>query len=207
VTSVVGPTGAGKSWFTKELVNNENVHVGKKGQHPCTKDVQAWRCNFDQGPDNIVIVDTPSFHTEVEGFDAERIMGNWVKSRLAKNCRRSGVLFLHTLARDPTHRDVSMHLHLATFRTIFPPGYPVPSNVYVVPTMDKACKLSDDKVTERLSQLRDQTTSLDPYWHASMVDEVFRGRAETGPLEVCRPSEVAWEVLQRMLQDVDASEQ
>ncbi|KAG6335340.1 hypothetical protein ID866_3751 [Astraeus odoratus] len=127
------------------------------------------------------------------------------QDRFTGNCRGSAVLFLHTLARDPTHPDLSMRMHLNTFRRTFPVGYMIPSRVYVVPTMDKSCRLSDDKVTERMSQLTDQVTSLNKpgTWHASMFSEVFRGQPETtSQLGTCQPSEKAWEVVQVVLQDM-----
>ncbi|KAI6122191.1 hypothetical protein EDD16DRAFT_793948 [Pisolithus croceorrhizus] len=159
VIFVVGPTGSGKSWFTKELCNSDEIQV-EKGQHPRTKNVQALRCNFKNDPNNIVVVDTPSFHTEVEGFNAEKITTTWIESRLTEKCRGSGILFLHSLARDPTHNDMSIARHLNTFAMAFPGGFTAPSLVYVVPTQEPASTLANQKVNQRLSQLDDAVTLL-----------------------------------------------
>ncbi|KAL4062803.1 hypothetical protein V8B97DRAFT_1680536 [Scleroderma yunnanense] len=213
VVFVVGPTGAGKSWFIKELVNNDKVRVGKNGQHPCTTAVEAWMCHFEQGPDNIVIVDTPSFCTEVDGFDAEGIMSSWIKSRwgwqtlrytilrcrcrLSEKCRSSGIIYLHTLARNPTDPDMSIERHLNIFSSTFPARCAVPSRVCVVPTLERACKLGSDKVGERLSRLDTETHLLDgSKWSASMFPDVFEGQ-----------SEIAWEVVQKILEDMSVSSQ
>lgn len=176
VIFVVGPTGSGKSWFTRELCKNDQIQV-EKGQHPRTKKVQALRCNFKNDPNKIVVVDTPSFHTEVEGFDAEKITTTWIESRFTEKCRGSGILFTHSLARDPTHNDMLMERHLDTFATTFRGGFTAPSLVYVVPTQEPACILLDQKVNQRLSQLESAVTSLNDNcsnkWHASMFTEVF----------------------------------
>ncbi|KIM56705.1 hypothetical protein SCLCIDRAFT_17134 [Scleroderma citrinum Foug A] len=194
VVFVVGPTGAGKSWFVKELANNDKVRVGKNGHHPCTTDVEAWKCHFEQGQDNVVIVDTPSFCTEVDGFDAEGTMKSWITSRLSEKCRHSGILFLHTLARDPTDPDTSMERHLNIFSSSFPARCTVPMRVCVVPTMEPACKLGSERIEERLAQLDAETMSLDgPKWSASMFPSVFAGQPD-----------VAWEVVQKLLEDITA---
>ncbi|KAI6102807.1 hypothetical protein F5141DRAFT_1132713 [Pisolithus sp. B1] len=127
VIFVVGPTGSGKSWFIRELLKSDDIRVAKSGQHPCTKNVQALRCNFNNGRNNIVVIDTPSFHTELEDFDAENEVTTWIKAKLTEKCRGSGVLFLHTLARDPTHYDMSTMRRLTKFAMSFDGKFLVPS--------------------------------------------------------------------------------
>lgn len=196
VIFVVGPTGSGKSWFTKELCKNDEIQVGEKGQHPRTKYVQALRCNFKNDLNNIIVVDTPSFHTELEGFDAEKVTTDWIKSRYTKECRGSGILFLHPLARDPTHHDMLMTRHLETFLTTFPNGFAVPSCVYVVPTKEPASILKEEKVNQQLEKLKSTVATLDNNsngkWRVSMFDKVFKGRPET-----------AWEVAQLLLREIE----
>ncbi|KAI5990811.1 hypothetical protein EDC04DRAFT_3148692 [Pisolithus marmoratus] len=194
VVFVVGPTGSGKSWFTKELLKSEDIQVAKKGQHPCTKNVQALRCNFQNGQNNIVVVDTPSFHTELEDFDADQEMTKWIKERFTGNCRGSGVLFLHTLARDPRHPDMLITRHLKTFAMCFNGKFPAPSRVHVVATKEPACILTDDTVDHRQEQLRGtmgQLNNSGSKWKASMSSEVFKG----GP-------DQAWKVVQALLDDI-----
>ncbi|KAI6133519.1 hypothetical protein EDD17DRAFT_180907 [Pisolithus thermaeus] len=197
VIFVVGPTGSGKSWFTKELCNSNEIQV-EKGQHPRTKNVHALRCNFKNDPNNIVVVDTPSFHTEVEGFNAEKITTTWIESRFTKKCRASGIVFLHSLARDPMHSDQSMARHLDTFATTFPAGFTVPLLVRVVPTQEPASTLTNQKVDQRRSQLESAMTSLKDNgkrkWNASMFTEVFRGQPD-----------MAWEAIRLLLTDMGVS--
>lgn len=191
---VVGPTGSGKSWFIKELLKSDDIRVAKGGQHPCTKNVQALRCNFYNGRNNIVVIDTPSFHTELEDFDAEDQMTAWIKAKLTKKCRGSGVLFLHTLSRDPTHYDMLITRHLAAFAMSFNSNFPVPSCVHVVATKELASILTDEKMNQRWLQLRDAMGPLNApggKWKASMFSEVFKGEPEQ-----------AWNVVQRLLDDI-----
>lgn len=196
VIFVLGPTGSGKSWFTKELCNSEEIQV-EKGQHPRTKNVQALRCNFKNDQNNIVVVDTPSFHTEVDGFNAEKITTDWIESRFTEKCRGSGILFLHSLTRDPMHNDMSIARHLDTFATTFPRGFTVPSLVYVVPTKERACILDEQKVNQRLLRLESAVTSLkdndNGKRRVSMFPEVFRGQPDT-----------AWRAVQLLLKDMES---
>lgn len=76
VIFVVGPTGAGKTRFTRQLSGNHDV-----GGHPGTKDVEAWRCNLGSGPANIIVIDTPSFHTGSDNIGADNTITNWLKSK------------------------------------------------------------------------------------------------------------------------------
>ena len=102
--SVVGPTGSGKSWvcaqalprtpsfisatpqFIKEATNSESVK-SDRDFHPSTTKVQAIRCELTddakkelqkEGVKSIVFVDTPSFLTGHEDFDAEKEIRTWI---------------------------------------------------------------------------------------------------------------------------------
>ncbi|KAL4070206.1 hypothetical protein V8B97DRAFT_1966407 [Scleroderma yunnanense] len=79
VVFLVGPAGAGKSALMNALNEDNRVNRNAQSLDPSTRDVQAWTYTFDQIPANIVLVDTPSFHTEIPGFDAEGIMQKWIK--------------------------------------------------------------------------------------------------------------------------------
>ncbi|KAI6103861.1 hypothetical protein EDD16DRAFT_1640155 [Pisolithus croceorrhizus] len=76
VIFVVGQTGAGKTWFTRQLSKNRDV-----GGHPDTKDVEVWRYSLDNGPANIMVIDTPSFHTGRNGVNVENTIADWLKSK------------------------------------------------------------------------------------------------------------------------------
>jgi len=65
-------------------------------------------------------------------------------------------------------------------------------DVFVVPTLEPACKLGSEKVEKRLAQLDAETKSLDGRkWRASRFPTVFEGQPE-----------VAWEVVQELLEDI-----
>ncbi|KAI5998613.1 hypothetical protein EDD15DRAFT_2528063 [Pisolithus albus] len=112
---VVGPTGAGKTCFTQQLYKN---HEG--WQHPHTKNVDAWRCNFVDGSHNIIVVDTPSFHSYRNNLDTEIGIARWFGSNFTHDIRQSGILFLHSLDSDPMSGDMSMSWHLEMFAKAFP---------------------------------------------------------------------------------------
>ncbi|KAI6096475.1 hypothetical protein EDD16DRAFT_1902891 [Pisolithus croceorrhizus] len=190
VIFVVGPTGAGKSWFTKKLSQNGVIPSGEI-QHPCTKwHVKTWRYNFKSSTNGILIIDTPSFHTNHD-FYAGRFMTSWLKSR---KCR-SGVLFLHSLTNDPGDLDVLMQRHLDTFATRFPNKSMVPSCVYVVPTGNSA----DAKPGQRLSELESVVKSSHGNgghkWRASVFPGVFEGQPE-----------IAWSAALLLLKDIVKSQ-
>ena len=62
-------------------MSHDKVQVGEHGQHPCTTDVVAWKCQFEQAPDNVIVIDTPSFYTDIQDFDAEGKIKSWITSR------------------------------------------------------------------------------------------------------------------------------
>ncbi|KAI6006209.1 hypothetical protein F5J12DRAFT_742713 [Pisolithus orientalis] len=182
VIFVVGPTGSGKSWFTGEFCNNDDVRVGGDSEKIRTKNVQALKCNFGRGLNSVVLVDTPSFCTGIKGF-AELEMTNWIRSRFNKRCCDSGILFLQSLWWDPSHRDVLIARHLETFASIFPNGFAPPSRVYVIPTKESDVIIPREEMNRRISNL--ECTSLavnkngNGRWRVSMLPEVFTGQPET----------------------------
>lgn len=125
---------SGKSRFIKALLQSDDT--AKRGQHPCTKNVQALKCNFNSGCNNVVFIDTPSFHTELEDFDVENQMPTWMKVKLTAKCHGSVVLFLHTLAKNPAHHDTLITRHLTTFAMSFNSNFPLPSCVHVMTTKE-----------------------------------------------------------------------
>ncbi|KIK15191.1 hypothetical protein PISMIDRAFT_16684 [Pisolithus microcarpus 441] len=176
VTFVAGPAGSDKGWFTEELC----VDLSLKN---------------DPESNKIVIVDTPSFHTGLDDFDAEEITTTRIELRFVDRCRGSGILFLHP----PMHSDVSMARHLYRLATTFPRGFAMASLVYVVPTQEPRAVLTDTEVNQRLSQLKSAMTSLSDNgngkWFASMFTEVLRGQPDT-----------AWKAVQLLLKGVDSLE-
>ncbi|KAI6108244.1 hypothetical protein F5141DRAFT_1215985 [Pisolithus sp. B1] len=189
VIFVVGPTGAGKSWFTRKLSQNGVIPSGEI-QHPCTKwHVKTWRYNFKNSTNGILIVDTPSFYTDHD-FYAGRFMTSWLKLRFIKKCR-SGILFLHSLAEDPRDLDVLMQRHLDTFATTFPKKSMVPSYVYVVPTGNSADSKTGQQLPELESVAKSSYGNGGRKWRASVFPGVFKGQ-----------SEIAWSAALLLLKDI-----
>ncbi|KAI5996970.1 hypothetical protein EDD15DRAFT_385717 [Pisolithus albus] len=189
VIFVVDPTGAGKSWFTTQLSQNDVIQV-EDGGHPCTKwHPRVSRFNIKNSTSSIFVVDTPSFHTK-HAFYAQNFMRNWLKSRFTKKCQ-SGILFLHPFSKDPRDPDVLMQRHLDMFATSFPKKSMIPSRVYVVPTGNS----TSATLGQRLSELDDVMKSLHHNgghkWHASVFPGVFNGQTE-----------VAWGAAVLLLKDI-----
>lgn len=66
--------------------------------------------------------------------------------------------------------------------------------VCVVPTMEPACKLGSERIEKRMAQLDAEMKSLDGRkWSASMFPTVFAGQPD-----------VAWDVVQNLLEDITA---
>ncbi|KAI6165611.1 hypothetical protein EDD17DRAFT_174519 [Pisolithus thermaeus] len=174
---VVGPTGAGKTWFTGKLLENHN---GSRHLH--TNNVEAWRCNLGDISDNIVVVDTPSFHSHSNNLNTENGIAGWLESKFT-GISFSGILFLHSLGSDTTSGDMSMSWHLETFAKAFYNKFTVPSDIYVVPTCDPDSNLPSEILSQRLSQLKTVTEGLngngEHAWHVSMFPGIFKGQPET----------------------------
>ncbi|KAI5998382.1 hypothetical protein F5J12DRAFT_324940 [Pisolithus orientalis] len=117
-------------------------------------------------------------------------MTSWLKSRFTKKCR-SGILFLHPLAKDPRDHDVLMQRHLDTFATRFPNKSMIPSRVYVVPTANSV----DAKLGQRLPELErlaeSSNSNADRKWHISVFPGVFEGQPE-----------IAWSAALLLLKDI-----
>jgi len=60
------------------LDQDRRANRNPRSLDPSTKEVQAWTYTFKHIPYNIVLVDTPSFHTRIHDFDAEIIMMKWI---------------------------------------------------------------------------------------------------------------------------------
>ncbi|KAI5998377.1 hypothetical protein F5J12DRAFT_324334 [Pisolithus orientalis] len=184
VIFVVGPPGADKSW-------NEAIQAGEI-RHPCTKwHMSASRYNVKDSTNGILVVNTPSFHTDND-FYAERFMTSWLKSRFTKKCR-SGVLFLHPLSKNPKDRDIVMQRHLDTFAMRFPNKSMVPSRVYVVPIGSSAdAKLGPgQRLSELESVMKSSNSHCGRRWQVSVFPGVFEGQPE-----------IAWSAALLLLKDI-----
>ncbi|KAF8557844.1 hypothetical protein OG21DRAFT_1601376 [Imleria badia] len=203
VVFVVGPTGSGKSWvrarlvprlpgfvsapsqFIKEATRGEWVK-SSRGYHPFTTKVQAIRCELNdeakdlqqEGVKNIVFVDTPSFLTESDDFDAQKEIRTWV-DRPEYRPRHLGMIYMHRIETDPGVEPIQKHLReLAAIPRIGNPHHPL--RLHIVISYDKTSgTISDSKITERVSNLRSRMDSLDnSKWQPSMHPVYFQGEPE-----------------------------
>ncbi|KAL4064645.1 hypothetical protein J3A83DRAFT_4443674 [Scleroderma citrinum] len=181
VVFLVGPAGSGKSTVMQlmhALAMDRQTNPDTYSLDPSTRDVQARRYTFDHIPQNVVLVDTPSFHTGLFDIDAESAMRKWIQLNFSANCHRSGILYLHDLARNPREKGLLMQHHLDTFAKTFPAGYTVPSCVCVVPTIDRGLKPDSSLVQRHGPKLEAAVRSLGVAWNASMFPERFRDEPE-----------------------------
>lgn len=185
VVFIVGPSGSGKSSFLRELVRNQNVQVNK-GQKPCTKRVNAERCRFKEIANDIVVVDTPSFHTYVDP-DGEVVMKNWMSSKYTTRCKAAVLLYMHDIATYEKDPNLAVRKHLDTFLRTFPQGTVIPQTIHVVPILDRGMKkpVPEEKIAHRMAALRNQVDET----NASMFHMIFDGTPET-----------AWSIVQELLE-------
>ncbi|KAF9447816.1 hypothetical protein P691DRAFT_760434 [Macrolepiota fuliginosa MF-IS2] len=95
-TSVMGPTGAGKSTFIQTATGHTDG-VGH-GLESCTSDVSAVRMNFPDGRD-VVLVDTPGFDdTKLSDLEVLNIIAKWLKDARQDSLELSGILYLHRIS-------------------------------------------------------------------------------------------------------------
>ncbi|KAI6011442.1 hypothetical protein EDC04DRAFT_2609915 [Pisolithus marmoratus] len=100
------------SVFMSLLLQNAHIHVWvNRGQRPRTTEVHMERCHFDRVQGDVIIIDTPSFHTYMNP-DEEGVVKKWMDSNYMRLCKAAGVLYMHKLAFNPndSHSRVSKHL-------------------------------------------------------------------------------------------------
>ncbi|KAI6117535.1 hypothetical protein EDD16DRAFT_1707614 [Pisolithus croceorrhizus] len=173
ISSIVGPSGSGKSWLFSILLQIANKHVPvDEGKILGVTEVNAERCRFDGEESDIILVDTPFLWTS-GGISQQASLKEWLDSK--KPCRAAGILYLHNVGSNPydPYLKVSRHLGL-----LMPMYYQrlAPSSVHVVPTLTPGAKLS----TGRIGDVG-----------ASMLKAPFDGRPET-----------AWDVVQELLNNM-----
>ncbi|KAI6142580.1 hypothetical protein BKA82DRAFT_1003415 [Pisolithus tinctorius] len=183
VVFIVGPSGSGKSRFLEILLQNPNVHRASKGQKPGSTDVHAERCRLEGMPSDVVLVDTPSFHT-YEGPDGEETVRKWMdSSKCTRQCKRAGILYMHNIASNPSDTGLDVSNHLGAFRHTLPRNL-TNSTVHVVPTMASGARLPAERIKTAMARLQSQASDEG----ATMSRIPFSGRPE-----------VAWEVVQELL--------
>ncbi|KAI5990176.1 hypothetical protein EDD15DRAFT_1184908 [Pisolithus albus] len=178
VIFLVGPTEAEKTSFIFQLWRTGRTGVG----HPHSKNVRARRCKHGKGSNNIIIINTPSCHSDSHNFNAESRTTGRFESKFTQTCH-AGVLFLHSLDSELAGGDCTMSWHLREFAMACHNRFTMPSNIYVVPTRNPVVTLSSDTLNQRLSQLKTMTEGLNGIgehdWHVSIFPGVFKGQPET----------------------------
>ncbi|KAI5997319.1 hypothetical protein F5J12DRAFT_852290 [Pisolithus orientalis] len=183
VVFIVGPSGSGKSRFMDILLQNANVHAvrANKGQRPGTTEVYAERCRFEGMQSDIVLVDTPSFHT-YEDPDGEETLKKWMDSKCTK-CKRAGMLYTHNIASNPHDGNLVISRHLEAFRRTLPRNLTI-NTVHVVPTVAFGARLPAETIDALVTRLQGQADGVG----AKMSKTPFDGKPET-----------AWDVVQELL--------
>jgi len=187
VVFVVGPTGSGKSWFIKEATKGEWVE-SSRGYHPSTTKVQAIRCELTdeaktdlkkEGVKSIVFADTPSLLTGCDDIDARNAIGTWIDKTKYKP-RYLGMIYMHRIETDPAHEPVIQnYLKELTAISRISGGH-LPLRLHIVMSYDKSSSnISDSKITNHTSTLRDQMDSINrSRWQPSIHQERFEGEPE-----------------------------
>ncbi|KAI6147969.1 hypothetical protein BKA82DRAFT_4015056 [Pisolithus tinctorius] len=115
-TSIIGPSGSGKSWFLSTLLQNPNVHtLVKVSREHKSSEVHAVRCRFEGIPNDILLVDTPSFYVD-HGPDAEATLKKWMDSNDTKESWAIGILYMHNIASNLYDDNLRLLKHIGAFR-------------------------------------------------------------------------------------------
>ncbi|KAI6114513.1 hypothetical protein EDD16DRAFT_632289 [Pisolithus croceorrhizus] len=197
VVFIVGPSGSGKSRFMSILLQRANVHVRvSKGQKPGTTEVHAERCRFDGMPNEIVIVDTPSFCTYMEP-DGEEVVRKWMESNYAKPCKAAKMLYMHNLAFNPDDTNLRVANHLRVFRRTCRQNL-LPSAIHIIPTLSHGSTLSDERLKILATQLQRQADAEGALLCNTSDGKSFVGKPFDGKPFDGKP-EAAWNILQELL--------
>ncbi|KAF8557845.1 hypothetical protein OG21DRAFT_1601377 [Imleria badia] len=166
IVFVVGPSGGGKSLFVEEVTKSGLVKVGID-LRPRTKTVQAIRCELTEGAktalgatkqNNIVFVDTPSFHTAQNDGVAEKEMKNWLSKSKSKSTR-SGTIYMHRIEADPRYESTTIQDHLNTFAYAFPQNFvSLPGRVHAVLSYEGI--ISEDRIQPRRVKFQEQLDNV-----------------------------------------------
>ncbi|KAG0125528.1 P-loop containing nucleoside triphosphate hydrolase protein [Tuber indicum] len=88
-------TGAGKSYFIREVSGNSEVVVSDD-LHSCTREVQSY--SFEYEGTKITLVDTPGFNdTNRSDTDVLREIADWTSATYREKRPLSGIIYLHPI--------------------------------------------------------------------------------------------------------------
>jgi len=114
VIAVMGITGAGKSYFIREVSGIENVVVGDDLES-CTSEIVGWR--FPYTGKTVTLVDTPGFNnTYRSDTDILRDISNCLGNSYTNGALLSRVIFLHPIS--DTRMEGSSLRNLRMFRKL-----------------------------------------------------------------------------------------
>ncbi|KAG9312301.1 hypothetical protein JVU11DRAFT_7612 [Chiua virens] len=202
VPSLVGPSGGGKSWFMQEVTKSALITPSKTLQ-PSTTKPAAIRCALtDEAKvalrvsteNNIVFVDTPSFHadgTRTATKETER----WLKKSKAK-CTRVGVVYVDRVETNPAKGSVQDHLN--AFASTFPNGFNcLPRRLCMLLSYES--RMTDHKIKNHREAFRAQLDALGVSltggkevirWDRTFCPELF--------VDDNHPDEIAWRVVEQL---------
>ncbi|PUU81473.1 hypothetical protein B9Z19DRAFT_1165977, partial [Tuber borchii] len=107
-------TGAGKSYFIREVSGNSAVEVSSD-LYPCTNKVQSY--SFEYAGARITLVDTPGFNG-MNRSDTKvlRMIGDWASEAYRNSQLLSGIIYLHPITH--TRMEGSILKNLRTLQSL-----------------------------------------------------------------------------------------
>ncbi|KAI5999560.1 P-loop containing nucleoside triphosphate hydrolase protein [Pisolithus albus] len=155
-SSVMGPTGVGKSTFVDRAVGRPDVGAGHDLMS-YTKEMRPVRYPHPDGIRNIVLVDSPGFDDKfMTDVEILREIAHWLCATHNKNIKLSGVLYLHRISDKRVSGAPLRNYHM--FKALC--GEENFKNVVLVTTMW-------DEVTEEVGSAREKELQSD-LWRSMM---------------------------------------
>ncbi|PUU81474.1 P-loop containing nucleoside triphosphate hydrolase protein, partial [Tuber borchii] len=114
IIALMGVTGAGKSYFIREVTGNSAVEVSGD-LYPCTNKVQSY--SFEYAGARITLVDTPGFNG-MNRSDTKvlRMIGDWASEAYRNSQLLSGIIYLHPITH--TRMEGSTLKNLRTLQSL-----------------------------------------------------------------------------------------
>ncbi|PWW75439.1 hypothetical protein C7212DRAFT_364600 [Tuber magnatum] len=142
--AVMGATGAGKSYFIREVSGCSGINVSN-GLHSCTSQVESY--SFEHAGVTITLVDTPGFN-DTTRTDTEVLgeISNWTSETFRENRLLSGIIYLHSVTN--IRMDGSAVKNLRMFQKLCGSG--ALKNVFLTTTQwSRVTDQADGEVRER----------------------------------------------------------
>ncbi|KAG0641238.1 P-loop containing nucleoside triphosphate hydrolase protein [Tuber brumale] len=97
IIALMGVTGAGKSYFIREVSGNSEVVVSGD-LHSCTREVQSYSFEFEGV--KVTLVDTPGFNdTNRSDTEVLRAIADWTSTTYREKRLLSGIIYLHPITQ------------------------------------------------------------------------------------------------------------